>query len=73
MSEAVIAFGEVGLAGEVRAVSHAMERVKEAARLGFQKIILPRHSMKALSNLSLQGVELIAVRNVREAFEASLG
>ena len=73
VSQSVIAFGEVGLAGEIRAVSHAMERVKEAARLGFQRIILPRHNMKALTGLSLAGVELIPVRNVREAFEASLG
>lgn len=73
VSQSVIAFGEVGLAGEIRAVSHAMERVKEAARLGFQRIILPQHNMKALMGLSLAGVELIPVRNVREAFEASLG
>ena len=59
----VIAFGEIGLSGEVRAVSHIEYRVKEAARLGFTKIILPKKnitpSLKAPS-----GVELLGVTNI---------
>ena len=63
-----IAFGEIGLAGEIRSVSHAQERVNEAARLGFSRIVLPFHNLSRVS--SPEGVELIGVRNVREAFEA---
>ena len=56
----VIAFGEIGLSGEVRAVSHIEYRVKEAIRLGFTKIILPEKnltkSLKAPKNVELCGV-----------------
>lgn len=61
----VIAFGEIGLAGEVRAVSHIDYRVKEAVRLGFTKIILPKKNVtKALKVPS--GVELCGVSNIYE-------
>ncbi len=59
----LIAFGEIGLLGEVRSVSHIDYRVKEAVRLGFTKIILPRKnlttSIKVPSNVQLCGVENI--------------
>ena len=44
----MVVFGELGLAGEVRAVAHAEYRVKEAARLGFRRIILPRRAVASL-------------------------
>ena len=44
----LIVFGELGLAGEVRSVSHAEYRVKEAARLGFRRIILPKRAVSAV-------------------------
>ncbi len=59
----VIAFGELGLSGEVRAVSHIEYRVKEAVRLGFTKIILPEKNLtsliKAPDNVTLCGVSNI--------------
>ena len=59
----LIAFGELGLAGEVRAVSHIDYRVKEAVRLGFTKIILPKKNLsKSLKVPS--GVELVGVSNI---------
>lgn len=59
----VIAFGEIGLSGEVRAVSHIDYRVKEAVRLGFTKIILPKKNVtKALKVPT--GVELCGVSNI---------
>ncbi len=59
----LIAFGELGLSGEVRAVSHIEYRVKEAVRLGFTKIILPQKNLtKSLSVPS--GVELCGVSNI---------
>ena len=59
----LIAFGEIGLSGEVRAVSHIEYRVKEAVRLGFTKIILPKKNItKSLKVPS--GVELCGVSNI---------
>ena len=63
ISDEIIAFGEIGLSGEVRAVSHIDYRVKEAVRLGFTKIILPKKNVS--SHLTVpDGVELIGVTNI---------
>lgn len=65
IDDSIIAFGEIGLAGEVRAVSHIDYRVKEAVRLGFNKIILPKKNLS--SRLTVPGgVELIGVSNIYE-------
>ncbi len=66
ISDDCIAFGEIGLAGEIRSVSHAQQRVNEALRLGFKKIILPYHNMKDVADDKC----LIPVSNIRQAFEA---
>ncbi len=66
--EDVIVFGEIGLAGEVRAVSSAAARVSEAARLGFKKCILPYYSMRGIKSPPSE-IELAAVREVRRAFD----
>ncbi len=60
--EDVIAFGELGLAGEVRAVSHAEYRVKEAARLGFRKILMPARSVSRCK--APAGAELVAIGSI---------
>ena len=65
--ENAVAFGEVGLAGEIRSVSQAQQRVNESVRLGFTKIILPYHNAK---NISCSEAEIIGVKNIRQAFEA---
>jgi DNA repair protein RadA/Sms len=66
ISDDLIAFGEIGLSGEVRAVSHIEYRVKEAVRLGFTKILLPKKNVTA--NLKAPaGVELLGVSNIYEA------
>ncbi len=59
----VIAFGEIGLSGEVRAVSHIDYRVKEAVRLGFTKIILPKKNLNSRLKVP-SGVELCGVSNI---------
>lgn len=63
-------FGEVGLTGEVRAVSRAEQRVKEAAKLGFKRVILPEKSMKGWKGP--QGIELIGVNTVADALAVAL-
>ena len=59
----LIAFGEIGLSGEVRAVSHIEYRVKEAVRLGFTKIVLPKKNMTSALKVP-KGVELLGVSNI---------
>ncbi len=61
--DSLIAFGEIGLSGEVRAVSHIEYRVKEAVRLGFKRIILPKKNLSSIpksdESVSLIGVDTI--------------
>lgn len=66
----LVAFGEVGLTGEIRAVSQAEARVKEAEKLGFRRIILPSGSCDG--KLKMEGVEIIKVKTVKEAIDAAL-
>lgn len=68
ISENAIAFGEIGLAGEIRGVSQAQARISEAVRLGFQKIVLPYQNVKAIKKSLYPDVEITGVRNIREAF-----
>ena len=65
----VMVFGEVGLSGEVRAVSQAENRVQEAKRLGFHKVILPSANMNSCRRI--EGIELVPVKAVREAIAES--
>ena len=67
IDEKAVVFGEIGLAGEIRAVSQAQLRVNEAVRLCFEKIVLPYHNLKGLT---CDNAALIGVKNIREAFEA---
>ncbi len=66
ISPDTIVFGEVGLAGEVRAISQAEQRVAEAKKLGFKKVIMPAVSIK---NIKEDGIELVGVNNIKEASE----
>ena len=65
VDEKTICFGEVGLSGEVRAVSMAQQRVLEAKKLGFTTCILPKVSLSALSEVD--GIKMIGVGSVRDA------
>lgn len=64
----LIAFGEIGLSGEVRSVSHVEYRVKEAVRLGFKKIILPKKNITNRIKVP-QNVELIGVTSIFETLK----
>jgi DNA repair protein RadA/Sms len=68
VADDAIAFGEVGLAGEIRSVSNAQQRVNEAVRLGFTKIIIPAHNAKDVT--APADAQIIPVKNVRQAFDA---
>lgn len=68
VSDKTIVFGEVGLAGEVRAVNMAQQRLNEAKKLGFETCIMPKVCVDKLSNV--KGIRVIGAANVREAMLA---
>lgn len=68
LKDDVIAFGEIGLAGEIRGVSNAAQRVNEAVRLGFRKIIIPYHNYKSLPDDVKSQAQIVGVRTIRDAF-----
>ena len=63
--DSVMVFGEIGLSGEVRAVSMAGQRVQEAKKLGFKRCIVPAVSMKTIGKM--EGIEILGVENVNQA------
>jgi len=63
-----VLFGEVGLAGEVRAVSQPEQRIKEAARLGFDRCYLPQGNLKGMEKSGK--IELVGVRNISDMLDS---
>ncbi|MBX3350220.1 MAG: DNA repair protein RadA [Nitrospira sp.] len=62
--------GEIGLGGEVRAVSQAEARIREAAKMGFKRCLLPERNLAKLD--PIEGMELIGIQEVREALDVVL-
>ncbi len=69
VSDKLIAFGEIGLGGELRAVSYCEQRISEAERMGFERCILPVQSLKGI-DVSKFSIKIIGARSVREAFNS---
>ena len=67
IDEKAIAFGEVGLSGEIRSVNMAQQRVQEAKKLGFETVLMPKVSMKALQKV--EGIQIIGLETVRDAVQ----
>lgn len=65
LDEKTIVFGEVGLTGEVRAVNMVEQRIKEAVKMGFDTLILPKANLEHLDKFN--GIKLIGVSTIREA------
>lgn len=63
-----VVFGEVGLSGEIRAVSQAELRVQEAKKLGFTTVILPKSNLSS-AVLGIKGIEVVGVSDIREAMQ----
>jgi DNA repair protein RadA/Sms len=63
VDEKTIVFGEVGLSGEVRAVSMAERRVAEAEKLGFERCIMPAVSMQGITKSS---IKMVGIKNIHE-------
>jgi DNA repair protein RadA/Sms len=64
-------FGEVGLSGEIRGVAQAEARLREAAKIGFRRAIIPVGNAEKIRDY--QGLELVGVRDVEECLKAVLG
>lgn len=65
----LVVFGEIGLAGEVRPAPRGQERLKEAAKLGFTKAILPFANMPGSEKFKIKGMQLFPVKRIDEAVE----
>lgn len=64
--------GEVGLSGEIRPINRIEQRILEAEKLGFQRIIIPQNNLKGFDAKKLR-IEIIPVRKTEEAFRALFG
>ena len=64
--------GEIGLSGEIRPVNRIEQRIGEAEKLGFNRMLLPKHNIQGL-NAKKWKIQLIPVRKVEEAFRALFG
>ncbi len=67
VNEELVAFGEIGLGGEVRSVPHASQRIREAERMGFKQAVIPKQCISSLDRDSTD-IELIPVSNLKQAF-----
>lgn len=67
LSRDLVVFGEVGLSGEIRPVPSGQERIKEAAKHGFKRAIIPYGNMP---RESIDGMEIVAVKKLAEALDA---
>lgn len=70
VDQETVALGEIGLTGEVRAVGRAEQRLKEAVRLGFRRLIVPRRNLELQERY--RDVELIAAGTVRDALDLGM-
>lgn len=71
VADDLTAIGEIGLTGEIRVVSNLELRLAEVARLGFTRCVIPRHGTESIP--APKGLQLLRVRNLREAVEIALG
>lgn len=67
IDEELIAFGEIGLGGEVRSVSHVSQRIREAERMGFRTCVIPRQSANGIDPKDYN-IEIIPVSSLKQAF-----
>ena len=67
VSEGSVVLGEVGLTGEVRAISHAETRVMEIKKMGFKRCLVPESNLKRMAGID--DIELAGIKNISEAME----
>ena len=67
IDEELIAFGEIGLGGEIRSVSHAVQRIREAERMGFKTCIVPQQCMKGIDPKEYS-IRIVPAATLKQAF-----
>ncbi len=72
VNDETIAFGEVGLGGELRSINCCEQRIREAERLGFKRCIIPRHNFRTISGSFKGDIEIIGANNINEAFNSAI-
>ena len=65
--------GEIGLSGEIRPVNRIEQRIMEAEKLGFSRIIIPFNNLKGFNASPKSRIEIVQVRKVEEAFRQLFG
>ena len=70
VSDKLIAIGEVGLGGEVRSVHNLEQRLHEAERIGFERAVIPKHSLNHLNPADYPGMQLIGAAYITDAINA---
>ncbi len=68
IDEELIAFGEIGLGGEIRSVPHLAQRINEAERMGFRTCVIPKQSLSTI-NVSDYNINIVPVSSLKQAFE----
>ncbi len=71
INDDTLAFGEIGLGGELRSINCCEQRLREAERLGFKRCIIPRHNLRNISEDFKGDIEIVGARNINEAFNAA--
>ena len=70
VSDKLIAIGEVGLGGEVRSAPNLEQRLREAERIGFERAVVPKHSLAHLNPADYPGMKLIGAAYISDAIHA---
>lgn len=68
LEDDLIAFGEIGLGGEIRNVTGIASRVREAQRLGFRRALVPKHALPAVQELKNLQIEILPAASLKDAF-----
>lgn len=69
VSADLVVFGEVGLSGEVRGVSHVEQRLQEAVKLGFKQCLIPGTNAQQLKNRKKVNIDIKATKSIRDAID----
>jgi DNA repair protein RadA/Sms len=65
-----LAMGEIGLTGDLRSVQNSEKIIREAARMGFKRVILPQKNADRLKTSDIKGIELIGVKHITDAIKS---
>ncbi len=69
IDDELLSFGEIGLGGELRSVSHVSQRIREAERMGFKKVIIPRQNASSIDQNDYN-IEILPASTLKQAFGA---